>query len=178
MATSAPDGVAPARRRGLPAGGLTGYQAIVAAPGFALGVRCSDDALGAIEFLPPQPEQAPNQVLATETCRQLRAYLDDPQFAFDLPLQALGTAFQRRVWAGIAAIPCGQTQTYGALAHAIQSAPRAVGQACGANHFPLIIPCHRVIASGGGLGGFNRQGGGFLLDIKRWLLAHEGCSPG
>ena len=57
---------------------------------------------------------------------------------------------------------------------AFRDAPRAVGQACGANPFPLIVPCHRVIAAGGGLGGFSRQRGGFLLDIKRWLLAHEG----
>ena len=54
-----------------------------------------------------------------------------------------------------------------------RGAARAVGQACGANPFPLVVPCHRVIATGGGLGGFARHGGGFLLDVKRWLLAHE-----
>ena len=64
--------------------------------------------------------------------------------------------------------------TYGELAKALHNAPRAVGQACGANPFPLIVPCHRVIAAGGGLGGFGRHNGGFLLDVKRWLLAHEG----
>jgi O-6-methylguanine DNA methyltransferase len=57
------------------------------------------------------------------------------------------------------------------------NAPRAVGQACGANPYPLVVPCHRVVATGGGLGGFNRQGGGFLLDVKRWLLTHENCLP-
>ena len=153
------------------------YQAIVAAPGFALGVRCSADDVIAVEFLPPQTEQAPELPLAAETCRQLRAYLNDPGFVFGLPLRPVGTLFQRRVWEQISAIPPGQTQTYGQLARNIKNAPRAVGQACGANHFPLIIPCHRVIATGGGLGGFNRQGGGFLLDVKRWLLKHEGCAP-
>ena len=91
-----------------------------------------------------------------------------------MPLRPSGTAFQRRVWEQISAIPNHQTRTYGELAIALRNAPRAVGQACGANPFPLIVPCHRVIAAGGGLGGFSRQRGGFLLDIKRWLLAHEG----
>jgi methylated-DNA-[protein]-cysteine S-methyltransferase len=104
----------------------------------------------------------------------LRAYLDNPDFAFGLPLRPSGTAFQRRVWAQIAAIPNRQTRTYGEVAKALHNAPRAVGQACGANPFPLVVPCHRVIATGGGLGGFARHGGGFLLDVKRWLLAHEG----
>jgi methylated-DNA-[protein]-cysteine S-methyltransferase len=64
--------------------------------------------------------------------------------------------------------------TYGALAAALQSSARAVGGACGANPYPVVVPCHRVIASDGGLGGFARQRGGFLLEVKRWLLQHEG----
>jgi methylated-DNA-[protein]-cysteine S-methyltransferase len=156
----------------------THYQAIVAAPGFALGVQCDADEITAIEFLEPQVEQAPETPLAAEAVRQLRAYLADPAFAFGLPLRPSGTTFQRRVWAEIAAIPPGQTHSYGQLAKNLKNAPRAVGQACGANPFPLVVPCHRVIASGGGLGGFSRQGGGFLLDIKRWLLSHENSLPG
>ncbi len=149
------------------------FAAIVAAPGFALGVRCSADEITAIEFLEPQPEQAPVTPLAAEAVRQLKAYLKDPAFEFGLPLRPSGTAFQRRVWAQIAAIPSGTTHTYGQLAKNLKNAPRAVGQACGANPFPLVVPCHRVVATGGGLGGFSRQGGGFLLDVKRWLLRHE-----
>ena len=149
------------------------YQAVVAAPGFALGVRCCDDEVTAIEFLEPQPEQAPTTPLAAEAVRQLHAYLNDPAFAFELPLRPAGTAFQRRVWAEIAAIPSGQTHTYGQLARSLRNAPRAVGQACGANPYPVVVPCHRVVATGGGLGGFARERGGFLLDIKRWLLQHE-----
>jgi methylated-DNA-[protein]-cysteine S-methyltransferase len=149
------------------------YQAIVAAPGFALGVQCNDDEITAIDFLEPRPEQAPSTALAAEAMRQLKAYLADPNFEFGLPLRPAGTAFQRRVWAQIAAIPAGETHTYGQLAKSIKNAPRAVGQACGANPYPLVVPCHRVIATGGGLGGFNRHGGGFLLEVKRWLLQHE-----
>jgi len=150
------------------------YQAVIAAPGFCLGVRCDETEIHAIEFLEPCPEVAPGNALAAEAARQLRAYLADPDFAFGLPLRPSGTAFQRRVWEQIAAIPGRQTRTYGEVAKALHNAPRAVGQACGANPFPLLVPCHRVVAAGGGLGGFARHGGGFLLDVKRWLLAHEG----
>jgi methylated-DNA-[protein]-cysteine S-methyltransferase len=153
---------------------LPSYQAIVAAPGFALGVRCSADEIHEIEFLEAQAAVPPASPLAMEAVRQLVAYLQNPYFAFALPLAPAGTPFQRRVWAQIAAIPCGTTRTYGELAVALHNAPRAVGGACGANPFPLVVPCHRVVAQGGGLGGFNRQRGGLLLDIKRWLLAHEG----
>jgi methylated-DNA-[protein]-cysteine S-methyltransferase len=150
------------------------FQAVVAAPGFALGIRCDDDELIEIEFLPPCAEVAPSSRLAAEAARQLRAWLGDPGFVFGLPLRPSGTAFQRRVWQQIAAIPSGQVRTYGELARSLNNAPRAVGQACGANPFPLVVPCHRVIAADGGLGGFARHGGGFLLEVKRWLLAHEG----
>ena len=151
-----------------------GYQSVVAAPGFALGVRCDDEEIIEIEFIEARPELAPANPLAAEAVRQLYAYLADPAFAFGLPLRPSGTAFQRRVWGEIAAIPSGATLTYGEVAKNLRNAPRAVGQACGANPFPLVVPCHRVVASAGGLGGFARHGGGFLLDIKRWLLKHEG----
>lgn len=156
----------------------SGYQTIVTAPGFCLGVRCNADEITAIEFIEPQFAVAPQTALAAEAARQLNVYLADPTATFNLPLRAAGTPFQRRVWQQISAIPLGETRFYGQLASALHNAPRAVGQACGANPYPLVIPCHRVIASGGGLGGFNRQRGGFLLDVKRWLLGHEGSLPG
>ena len=151
------------------------YQALVAAPGFCIGVRCDEHEIHALDYLEPCPELAPKNALATEAVRQLRAYLADAGFSFALPLRPSGTAFQRRVWEQIAAIPNHQTRTYGELAKALHNAPRAVGQACGANPFPIVVPCHRVIATGGGLGGFARHGSGFMLDVKRWLLAHEAC---
>lgn len=154
------------------------FQAVVAAPGFALGIRCDADEITAIEFLEPRPAEAANTALAAEAVRQLQAYLADARFAFGLPLRPAGTPFQRRVWQQIAGIPLGQTHTYGELARRLNNAPRAVGQACGANPYPLVVPCHRVIATGGGLGGFNRERGGFLIDVKRWLLRHEGILPG
>jgi len=154
------------------------YAAIVAAPGFCLGIHCDEDEVTAIDFLEPGPEIAPQTPLAAEAARQLRAYLADPAFAFSLPLRPAGTPFQRRVWAAISAIPGAQTRTYGQLARDLHNAPRAVGQACGANPYPVVVPCHRVVAAGGGLGGFNRERGGFLLNVKRWLLGHEGSHDG
>jgi methylated-DNA-[protein]-cysteine S-methyltransferase len=158
----------------------TEYQAVIATPLFALGLRCNADEIVAIDYLPRRAERLPTTPLAAEAVRQIRAYLADPRHIFTLPLQACGTPFQRRVREAIAAIPSGATMSYGMLAKAIHSAPRAVGGACGANPFPLVVPCHRVIAADGGLGGFGRNresDGGFLLDIKRWLLAHEGALP-
>ncbi|SDI48495.1 methylated-DNA--[protein]-cysteine S-methyltransferase [Propionivibrio dicarboxylicus] len=151
------------------------YQGVFRAPGFSIGIRCDDMEVLALAYLEPQAEQAPQNALAAETMRQLLAYIDDPETPFGLPLRPSGTAFQRRVWAQIATIPCHQTRSYGELAALLHNAPRAVGQACGANPFPLVVPCHRVIAAGGGLGGFARQRGGFLIEVKRWLLTHEGC---
>lgn len=150
------------------------FDAVVTAPFFSLGIRCAgDDWVDLIEFLPPTPARRATSPLAAEAARQVRIFLDEPEFVFGLPLKPAGTVFQRRVWQQIADIPVGRTRTYGELATAIGSAPRAVGQACGANPYPLVVPCHRVVAANGGLGGFNRQGGGLLLDIKRWLLARE-----
>ncbi len=149
------------------------YSAVLSAPAFAIGIRCNEDEITAIEYLEPQPEVAPKTPLAKEAVRQLRAWLKDPGFEFGLPLAPAGTHFQRRVWSQIEAIPSGQTRTYGEVATAIRSGPRAVGNACGANPYPIVVPCHRVVGANQGLGGFARQRGGFLLDVKRWLLDHE-----
>ena len=153
---------------------MTTFDAVLPAPTFCLGIRCTADEITEIVYLEPREEIKPQSLLAKEAVRQLRAYLKEPHFAFSLPLAPAGTAFQRRVWDGIAGIPSGETRTYGELATAIHSGPRAVGNACGANPYPLVVPCHRVVAANHGLGGFARQRGGFLLDVKRWLLTHEG----
>lgn len=109
---------------------------------------------------------------AAAAVRQIEAYLDDPRSRFDLPLALEGTPFRRRVWGAIRAIGPGCTRTYGQIAADLGSAPRAVGQACGDNPLPLVIPCHRVVAADG-LGGFAHSGAGFHRTVKRWLLDHE-----
>ncbi|HVK94871.1 MAG TPA: methylated-DNA--[protein]-cysteine S-methyltransferase [Noviherbaspirillum sp.] len=152
------------------------FSAIVEAPFGAIGIRTEPGILRELVYLPRHfNEKAPTDTLAEQVARQLERYLAEPDFRFDLPLPETGTEFQRKVWQVIAAIPRGEVLTYGQVAKRIQSAPRAVGQACGANWFPIIIPCHRVTASGG-LGGFSHHDDetGFHLGVKRWLLAHEG----
>lgn len=153
------------------------YAAIVALPFGALGIRCTRSLLTALDYLPSQPERAARWPLADEAVSQLHAWLREPGFRFDLPLAPAGSAFQQRVWRALSAIPCGATLTYGELAKRLGSAPRAVGQACGANPYPIVVPCHRVVAASrglnGGLGGFAHATSGYLLDIKRWLLEHE-----
>jgi methylated-DNA-[protein]-cysteine S-methyltransferase len=150
------------------------YQAKLAAPFAVLGLRIEEDWLTDIEYLPPDtPTLAPQTALAREICNQLQAYLADPRFTFDLSMHIGGTIHQRRVWRMIQNIPSGTTCSYADIAAELHSAPRAVGQACGANRLPIVIPCHRVIAKSGGLGGFMNASDGLPLDIKRWLLRHE-----
>lgn len=151
------------------------FSAIIPAPFGAMGIRVEAQQLRELVYLPPSfAERAPADALSSEVARQVQAYFLDPDFVFDLPLLPCGTAFQRRVWQAIASVPRGEVRTYGQIAKAVQSAPRAVGQACGANWVPLVIPCHRVTASGG-LGGFahHADNEGFHLNVKRWLLKHE-----
>jgi methylated-DNA-[protein]-cysteine S-methyltransferase len=106
----------------------------------------------------------------TEAVRQLREYFAGRRTEFDLPLAPEGTAFQRKVWRKLQEIPYGETISYGELARRVGNpkASRAVGSANGKNQIPIVIPCHRVIAGDGGLGGF---GGG--LPVKEKLLKLE-----
>jgi methylated-DNA-[protein]-cysteine S-methyltransferase len=155
------------------------FSAIVAAPFGAMGIRTEDQKVRELVYLPPHyEEKAPQNAVAEQAARQLARYFADADFHFDLPLVDAGSEFQRRVWDAICAIPRGSVRTYGQVAKLLESHPRAVGQACGANWFPLVIPCHRVTAAGG-LGGFASSDDehGFTLTVKRWLLRHEGALP-
>jgi methylated-DNA-[protein]-cysteine S-methyltransferase len=152
-------------------------QARLPAPFAVLGITTDGTALTGLNFLPlGTPALEPQDAVSRRVCMQLQAYFADPLFSFDLPLALHGTVFQSRVWLALRQIPSGSTQTYGELAQRLHSAPRAVGQACGANPIPMIIPCHRVLARNG-LGGFMSSAGGDPLAIKRWLLEHERRQP-
>lgn len=109
--------------------------------------------------------------LLREAVAQLQDYFDGTRMAFDLPLSPFGSAFQRRVWDALRAIPPGETRTYGDLAALLGSSARAVGQANGANPIPIVIPCHRVVAAAGRLGGYSGGEGAVtkrvLLDLER-----------
>ena len=154
---------------------LAWLSAVIPAPFGAMGIRTEEGLVKELVYLPAQtPLQKPTSALAKKVTLQIEAYFANPAFQFDLPLAPQGTLFQHRVWKAISDIPLGQVSTYGNIAKRIASAPRAVGQACGANWYPLIIPCHRVTAAHG-LGGFahSDDDSGFHLSVKRWLLAHE-----
>ncbi|MEP2715334.1 methylated-DNA--[protein]-cysteine S-methyltransferase [Pseudophaeobacter sp.] len=103
---------------------------------------------------------------------QLDAYFAGELQVFDLPLYVAGSDFQRAVCDAMLAIPLGETRTYGDIARDLKAPPQPVGNACGANPIPVIIPCHRVLAANG-LGGFSGQGG---VETKVTLLKHEGAA--
>ena len=134
-----------------------------------LTIAAADGAITELSFGDGGPRHGGGGLL-DEAARQLSAYFAGGRSAFDLPLAPEGTPFRTRVWQAMRAIPYGQTRSYGALARLLDSAPRAVGGACGANPIAIIIPCHRVVAAGGALGGFS---GGAGCDTKRQLLDHE-----
>ena len=154
---------------------LLEYSAKIATPFAVLGIRQRDRTIIAIDYMAVGSETLdPTTPLAAEAARQLLQFVDDPHFEFDIPVATNGTAFEDRVWREIRGIPPGQVRTYGEIARRVITMPRAVGGACGRNPLPVIIPCHRVIAAGGGLGGFMRGRDDHALAIKRWLLQHEG----
>lgn len=151
------------------------YAAKIATPFALLGIRTSADAVTSLQYLPPGGAPlAPANRVAERAAHEIERYLADAAFRFTVPLAPGGTPFQQRVWDAIRAIPLAESRTYGEVARAVRSAPRAVGQACGANRIALIIPCHRVVGSRGALGGFMNADAGDPLAIKRWLLTHEG----
>lgn len=103
---------------------------------------------------------------------QLDAYFAGTRETFDLPLRPNGSAFQRATCEAMLAIPFGETRTYGDLARALDAPAQAVGQACGGNPIPVIIPCHRVLGASS-LGGYSGRGG---VETKVWLLRHENAA--
>lgn len=153
---------------------------VIAAPFGRLGILTElvegSLMLSKIDYLPASKALiAPKNALAKEVERQCKEYFKDPTWQFDLPIKPVGTEHQKKVWASIQDIPAGTTKTYGEVAKKIKSGPRAVGTACGANPYPLIAPCHRVV-SAQGIGGFMKENSpGLYRQIKLWLLKHEGA---
>lgn len=136
----------------------------------ALTVTEEDGALVSLDWgWACQTEQTP---LLLEAQAQLDAYFDRKLTIFDLPMAPHGTAFQERVWAALTMIPYGETRSYGALAAQLGSGARAIGTACGLNPLPILIPCHRILAADGGLGGYSGDDG---VETKRRLLRLEGA---
>lgn len=149
------------------------YDAVIDAPFGAVGITVQGLHV-AIVLLPEKlDKKTAEHKIAHQVSTQIEAYFTHAHHSFNLPLIDRGTPFQRQVWQEISMIPCGQVLTYSDIAIRLGSGARAVANACGANTLPLVIPCHRVVAKNG-LGGFMRglENG---LEIKKWLLKHEGA---
>jgi methylated-DNA-[protein]-cysteine S-methyltransferase len=143
-----------------------------------------DEQLRSLRFWPQgehppagtRDHSAPGDPLGPRLARELREYFAGARQRFTVPVAPEGTAFQQEVWRALREIPCGETRSYGELARAVgrPGAARAVGQANARNPLPVLVPCHRVLAADGGIGGYlGSWGGGSGVEVKRWLLDHE-----
>jgi methylated-DNA-[protein]-cysteine S-methyltransferase len=150
------------------------YSRCIASTIGTIEIKCTESNVVGIKLLRQQSlaEQQDSDFPAVmvNCCQALNQYFSGDRQHFNFPLTFSGTSFQQQVWSALLTVAYGQTITYAALASLIGNprAVRAVGQAVGANHLPIIVPCHRVIGSDGGMTGF-----AYGLEVKRWLLNHE-----
>ncbi|OGT22251.1 MAG: hypothetical protein A3C55_01075 [Gammaproteobacteria bacterium RIFCSPHIGHO2_02_FULL_42_13] len=147
------------------------YNAIIQTPLSNIGFITYNDKLQTVQFVSQKPI-APKTTFDKHVARQLTQYFKCAAMQFDLPLQLIGTPFQKRVWRALQQIKPGETSTYGELAKRLKTSPRAIGNACRANPITLVIPCHRVLAKHHD-GGYSGQTTGKLMNMKRWLLDYE-----
>ena len=145
--------------------------ASIPSPFGQLSVSESDGAITRVDW--KDTENPQTSELLEKTAEQLAAYFAGELKEFDLPLQPSGDAFQQSVCEAMLQIPYGETTTYGAIADQLDTYGQPIGQACGANSIPIIIPCHRVLAADG-IGGYSGDGG---VERKIELLKLEGGFP-
>jgi len=152
------------------------YDVTVEFPKFKVGVATRNGVVAHLKYLPlSAPSVSATNELAKRAERQLEGYKRDPNTTFDLPVVIEGTELQKAVWTAMRAIPLGKARTYGDLARELGADPRDIGQCCGDNRLPLVIPCHRIVAADG-IGGFAHATSGYLVEAKRWLLMHEAAA--
>lgn len=152
------------------------YDVTVEFPKFKVGVATRDGVVTELKYLPLSfASISSKSELARRAAQQLEAYRRDANSQFDLPVVVEGSELQTSVWKAMCAIPRGKTRTYGDVARELGTDPREVGQCCGDNRLPLVIPCHRIVAADG-IGGFGHATSGYLLEAKRWLLMHEAAA--
>jgi methylated-DNA-[protein]-cysteine S-methyltransferase len=149
------------------------YDVVIRTPVGHVGVSTEAGAVTGVALAMKQRCRAAGNTTARRAVEELEAYFADPAHVFEMPVRVRATPFQQRVLSLLRQIPPGTTRTYGDVARELGTSARAVGGACRANPCPLFIPCHRVVASDGGLGGFGGRRGGEWLDIKRALLERE-----
>ena len=144
----------------------------MASPFGALRLAANDRAVTRLTWAGEAGTAAPGHAVLAQAVAQLEEYFAGTRRDFDLPLEPAGTAFQKTVCRAISAIPYGETRTYGDLARDLGVEAQPIGQGCGGNPIAILIPCHRVMAADGKLGGFSGGGG---TETKLALLRHEGA---
>ncbi|EDY87749.1 methylated-DNA (protein)-cysteine S-methyltransferase [gamma proteobacterium HTCC5015] len=156
----------------------TAYDTVLATPFRRLGLSFDQGRLAALDFIDGDQEEVTSlDISVLQAVAEIKQYCQNADHAMNIELQLEGTDFQKRVWQAIADIPKGEVRSYGQLAEQLESSARAVGNACAANPVPVVIPCHRVVASdslGGYCGETFEKSPRGLMRIKAWLLLHEG----
>lgn len=147
----------------------------ISIPPGALVVSLRDQQISAIDLRAAPSARLPRASTADEKriAAELAGYFRDAAAPLRWPLQIAGSDYQLRIWQALQAIPPGSVKTYGQLADEVGGCAQAVGNACRQNPIPIYIPCHRVVAKQG-IGGFAGKTRGQRIDLKRWLLRHEG----
>lgn len=150
-----------------------GFDFAMSSPIGMLGLVITDQAVSQISYLPKHSRShIPQHGFAFEVYKQIVDYFELRRTCFELPLDIRGTPYQKKVWQSVARINYGESKTYGEIAAAIHSGPRAVGNACRSNPIPIMIPCHRVVKKVG-IGGYCGSTEGVQVQHKDWLLQHE-----
>lgn len=154
---------------------LSSYDFVINSPVGKLGVMVLNNRVVRLDFLLSDTKLIHPQNLAIrQIAAKIKKYFHDSKFKFELETHPQGTLLQKKIWQVIQKIPIGKTITYGEIADKLNTSPRVVGNACGRNPMPIIIPCHRVVAAlglGGYCGGKDNKN---FIKIKEWLLKHEG----
>ncbi|MEI8054424.1 MAG: methylated-DNA--[protein]-cysteine S-methyltransferase [bacterium] len=149
------------------------HNCAIASPIGKLGLTIVGNKLTRIQFLSPGAQLLVAQdSLTCQIVTKIKKYFCNPRLQFKLPIQAIGTPLQKKIWHAIQKIPCGKTVTYSELAQKIGTSPRVIGNACRRNPIPIVIPCHRVVAKTG-LGGYFGKTCNDFLKVKKWMLQHE-----
>ena len=139
-----------------------------------LGIVLDHHAISRLLFLDEDtPEVNPRGTAAKRAVAAVKSYLTNPGKKLRVDIDLQGTEFQQSVWRALRQLKPGEVISYGALAKRLGSGARAVGNACRHNPVPVLVPCHRVVAKNS-MGGFSGKQTGLMMDIKTWLLAHEG----
>lgn len=146
---------------------------IIETPFGRITLIASEYYLQGIDLFHTQPDTvSQSSPITQQLSRELKDFFVEAHNVWSIPLMYAGTDFQQKVWQHLRTIPIGETRTYSEVAQAVNSSARAIGNACRANPFPIVVPCHRVVSKSG-LGGFAGKIEGHEMTVKQWLLDHE-----